>query len=314
MQVEGIRFVRESHMQIAEGIYLPRADLLGYLSNSLHEIVHIRPELKAYMPDLLAVDVFVTWDGDKFMLFISSETRGHLPTRGMETKHLSEQREAGNDLLRNISDFTDISDLPPVKQSFEKIGFSPGFAATGTFPAGLYDPASVAAKERAGKALAELMLIWAEGRRLRVENSRIFLSHKGTNKPFVEKVHVALRLLGLKTWFDKNDLAAGDTLVRGVDNAFAQCSAAVFFVSADYVDAGVIGNEINRAIHEAATRVDGFRIIPLVLAQHGGTDDKIPSPLKTLVWKTVDDVDVVPEILRSLPTAIQDTVRYTTPK
>ena len=86
-----------------------------------------------------------------------------------------------------------------------------------------------------------------------------------------------------RTWFDKDDLAAGDPLVRGVDDAFAYCSAAVFFISGDYVDAGVIGKEIDRAIHEAATRGGGFRIIPLVLAQHGGTDDRVPAPLKTLV-------------------------------
>lgn len=310
----GIQFVNERHMRIAEGTFLPRADLLGYLSNSLHGIVHLRPELKAYLPDLLTVDLFVAWDGDKFVLFISPERRAHLATRGMDTKHLPAHREAGNDLLPNLNGFTDISDRQVVKQTFEQIRFEPGFAAAGTFPAFSYDPASVVAKEQAGKALAELMLKWAEGRRLLVENSRIFLSHKGVDKPFVEKVDGALRQLGLKTWFDKDDLAAGDTLARDVENAFAQCSAAVFFVSAHYFDAGVIGKEIDRAIHEAATRGAGFRIIPLLLAQHGGTDDRVPKPLRTLVWKTVNDVDVVPVILRSLPAAIQAMVRYFAPK
>lgn len=158
------------------------------------------------------------------------------------------------------------------------------------------------------------MRTWAEGRRLQVENSRIFLSHKGVNKPFVEKVDAALRLLGLKTWFDKDDLAAGDTLVRGVDNAFAGCAAAVFFISGDYVDAGVIANEIDRAIHEAAIRDVGFRIIPLVLKQHGGTDERVPAPLTTLVWKTVDDIEVLPVILRSLPPEVQAMVSYSAPK
>ena len=310
----GIQFIRENHMEIAEGMYLPRTDLLGYLSKNLHSVVHQNPNLKPYLPDLLTVDIFIMWDGDKFMLFISTEARAHLPTRGMETKHLPAQREAGIDLLGNFNSFAEISNSPYAGQTFEQIGFKPGFAAIGTFPASSYDSDSKAAKELAGQALAKLMQAWAERRRLRVENSRIFLSHKGVNKPFVTKVDAALRMIGLRTWFDQDDLAAGDTLVRGVDSAFADCSAAVFFISSDYVDSGVIGKEIDRAIHEAAIRNDSFRIIPLVLAQHGGTDDRVPRPLKTLVWKTVQDIDVVPTILRSLPPDIQSMIRYVAPK
>ncbi|WP_196806542.1 toll/interleukin-1 receptor domain-containing protein [Methylobacter luteus] len=147
-----------------------------------------------------------------------------------------------------------------------------------------------------------------------MENSSIFLSHKGINKPLVEKIDRALRLLNLKTWFDRDDLAASDTLVRGIDNAFAGCAAAVFFISGEYVDAGVIRKEIDRAIHEAAMRSDSFRVIPLVLAQHGGSDAHVPAPLQTLVWKTIDDVEIVPTILRALPATGQGLIQYAPPK
>ena len=80
------------------------------------------------------------------------------------------------------------------------------------------------------------------------------------------------------------------------------------------MDAGVIGKEIDRAIHEAAMRGESFRVIPLVLAQHGGTDSNVPTPLQTLVWKTVDDVEIVPTILRALPSAVQGLIRYVPPK
>ena len=109
----------------------------------------------------------------------------------------------------------------------------------------------------------------------------------------------------------RDDLAAGDALVRGVDNAFVGCSAAVFFLSGQFADAGVIQREIDRAIHEQAMRPDGFRIIPIVLAQHDGSDDKVPAPLKTLVWKTVDDIDVVPTILKALPESVKAQIKYT---
>ncbi len=102
--------------------------------------------------------------------------------------------------------------------------------------------------------------------------------------------------------------------MRGVDNAFAGCAAAVFFISSDYVDSGVIKKEIDRAIHEAAMRNDSFRIIQLVLSQHGGRDEHVPAPLRTLVWKTVDDLDIIPTILRALPISVQGQIRYFPPK
>jgi hypothetical protein len=41
-----------------------------------------------------------------------------------------------------------------------------------------------------------------------------------------------------------------DSLLRGVDNAFTECSAAVFFLSGQFVDNGVIRREVDRAIRE----------------------------------------------------------------
>lgn len=312
--MEGIQFVQDDHLSIAEGCYLPRADLLGHTQSSLHEMLFKHPELKQYVPHLIDVDLFISWDEEKFLLFVSPEKRAHLPARGMETKHLPSQREKGHDYFQGINGFVDISDLDRTKQSFAQLGFTQGFAAAGTFPDGSYTEEAKAKKAKAGEEITNLIKIWAQARRRDMENSRIFLSHKGVNKPLVEKIDRALRLLNLKTWFDRDDLAAGDTLVRGVDNAFAGCAAAVFFISADYVDAGVIGKEIDRAIHEAAMRKDSFRIIPLVLAQHGGGDAHVPAALQTLVWKTVDDIEVVPSILRALPPSLQGQIRYEAPK
>lgn len=312
--MEGLRFVRDPHMSIAEGCYLPRADLLGYVQDKLYQVAFERPELKPYLPQLPEVDLFLTWDEDKFILFISRERRGHLPVRGMETSHLPAQREAGNDVLRYMRGFEDVTDTPMAKKSFDQLGFTPGIAIAGTFPASAYTEEAKTAKVTAAEEIAKLVQSWAEQRQQEMENSRIFLSHRGVNKPLIERVDHALRLLSLKTWFDRDDLAAGDTLVRGVDDAFAGCGAAVFFISGEYLDAGVIRKEVDRALHEATMREEQFRVIPLVLAQHGGTDELVPAPLRTVVWKTVDDVDIVPTILRGLPPFMQTQVRYKQPK
>lgn len=309
--MEGLSFVRGAHLSIADGCFLPYADLLGLVQARLDELVFRHAELKNYVPNMMDVDIFVTWDGDKFMLMISPEKRGHLPARGMETKHLPKLREEGRDILGSLKEFADISEMQTTKEMFQALQFTDGFGAAGIFPWGTYDDSSKAVKGAAGLAVAQLIIAWAERRRRVMENSRIFLSHKGANKPLIDKVDQALRLLGLKTWFDRDDLAAGDPLVRGVDNAFIKCSAAVFFLSGQFADAGNIQREIDRAIHEQAMRADGFRVIPIVLAQHGGSDDRVPLPLKTLVWKTVDDIDIVPTILKALPESVKAQIKYT---
>lgn len=309
--MDGLGFVRGDHLSIAEGCFLPRADLLGLIQARLHELIFKYPELKNYVPNMMDVDLFFTWDGDKFMLLISPEKRGHLPARGMETKHLPKLRAEGRDVLGCVEDFVDISELQTTKEMFREMQFTEGFGAAGIFTAETYDDTSKATKKDAGLAVAQLLIAWAQKRRHAMDNSRIFLSHKGANKPLIDKVDQTLRLLGLKTWFDRDDLAAGDPLVRGVDNAFAECSAAVFFLSGQFADAGVIQREIDRAIHEQAMRADGFRVIPIVLAQHGGSDDRVPAPLKTLVWKTVNDIDILPTILKALPESVKAQIKYT---
>ncbi len=312
--MEGLSFVRGDYLAIADGMYLPYADLLAIIQARLQELVYYQPEIRNYVPNLQEVDIFVTWDEGKFMLFVSTEKRGHLPTRGTETKHLPMLRAQGNDVLRDILGVVDISGSRVAQETFEAIKFMDGFAAVGIFPVHTHDEESRGNKAAAGLAVAKMMIDWAQKRRHAVENSRIFLSHKGVNKPLIEKVDRALRLLNLKTWFDRDDLSAGDPLVRGVDAAFAQCSAAVFFLSAEFTDAGVIRKEVDKAIHEQATRADGFKIIPIVLAQHGGSDDRVPDPLKTLVWKTVDDIDIVPTILKALPELVKAQIKYSASK
>ena len=128
--MEGLSFVREAHLAVAEGCYLPRADLLGQVQDRLHELIFRHPELRAYIPNLLEVDLFTSWDEDNFVLFISPERRAHLPARGMETNHLKSQRESGNDLFRGLSGFLDISGSEPTRQSFAQLRIAPGFAAT----------------------------------------------------------------------------------------------------------------------------------------------------------------------------------------
>lgn len=311
--MDGLRFVRGDHLSVGEGVYLPSADIVGLIWKHLTEATP--KALRAYTPDLLKSDFFYIYDEahSLYGLFASVGSSASLPTWGSQKDFFGPHIAKGISFLADDCDCLEITGQRLANEVFAAHDFAPGPALIGRYPSG-FDEATKAEQRRLTKCAAEVIWKWAERERLAVETSRIFLSHRGVNKALVEKIEHALRDLGLRPWFDKYDLGVGEALVRSVDNAFSECSAAVFFISGDYVDAGVIGNEIERAVHERAIRSEQFKIIPLVLSQHGGDDTRVPKPLETLKWETVADIDILPTILRSLPPSVQSQIRWHPPK
>ena len=153
--MDGLGFVRGDHLSITDDCFLPYADLLGLIQARLHELVFDNPDLKIYAPNLMEVDLFFTWDGDKFMLLDSPEKRGHLPARGMKTKHLPKLRGGDHDELSPVKDFIDISEVQTTKEMFKAMQFTAGFGAAGIFPAELYDDMSKSKEEAADLAVAQ---------------------------------------------------------------------------------------------------------------------------------------------------------------
>ncbi|WP_447837512.1 toll/interleukin-1 receptor domain-containing protein [Aeromonas salmonicida] len=308
--MEGMRFVSERHIALSEGCFLPGSFLLGQIQNMLHDLILQNPGLKNYIPDLIDVDLFVFWNGDMFIIFISPDKKGHIPARGMDTKYLPTTFGAVRDIFNSTQELLDMSDFPWVIETFAQLNFTHGFAAAGFFKALTSNMDEKLASIQTANRIANLILNWARKRQQIMENSKIFLSHKGINKPLVREIDKTLRILNLKTWFDIDDLKAGDPLISSIDQAFQQCSAAVFFISDDFKDYGVIKMEIEKAMYESITREESFKIIPLVLTQHGGTDVNVPHALQTLTWKHVSDVQIVPTILSSLPISTQSQIAY----
>jgi hypothetical protein len=178
--MDGLGFVRGDHFTIGDGCYLPYADLLGLVQARLHELIYNSPDVKNYVPNLLDVDVFVMWKDDRFVLLISPDKRAHLPTRGMMGTHREELNAAGQIWFQQMpAGFHDISSLTAIKGVFKEIKFLEGFAALGTFPSGTYDDESKAKKHAASVNVAQLLITWAKDRKHAMENSRVFLSHKG---------------------------------------------------------------------------------------------------------------------------------------
>jgi hypothetical protein len=135
---------------------------------------------------------------------------------------------------------------------------------------------------------------------------RIFLSHKGADKPMVREYKRTLELLGFNPWLDEDAMAAGAELERALLNGFSESCAAVFFITPLYKDENYLASEVDYAIQERRKKGDRFAIISLV--HHSETErTKVPDLLARYVWKEPSNsLDGLREIVRALPVQLGD--------
>lgn len=91
----------------------------------------------------------------------------------------------------------------------------------------------------------------------------VFLSHRSTDKPFVEAVGDALKLRGPRIWFDKERLIPSDSLGLGIDGGFAECSHFVLFWSRHCVGAPWVRFELGSAIQSCVEQGKPIFVIKL---------------------------------------------------
>ena len=136
------------------------------------------------------------------------------------------------------------------------------------------------------------------------KNSKIFLSHKGADKPLVKRYFDTLRLLGFDPWIDDDAMPAGTELHRGILQGFKDSCGAAFFLTPNFKDEAHLKNEINYAIQEKTTKGDRFAIVTLVFDKKGH-EIQVPDLLRPFVWKhPKSDLDGLNEIIRALPIQI----------
>ena len=129
---------------------------------------------------------------------------------------------------------------------------------------------------------------------------KIFLSHKGIDKPRVREFKSTLDLLGFDSWLDEDAMVAGVERDRAILEGFRSSCAAVFFVTKDFADDGFLRQEINYAIDEKRKRGEKFAIIVLKL-EGGSVPDLFGS---VYIYKQPNsDMEALREILRALPIA-----------
>jgi hypothetical protein len=135
-----------------------------------------------------------------------------------------------------------------------------------------------------------------------LSRDRIFLSHKGIDKPRVRDFKQTLEAVGLKPWIDEDAMPAGTNLERGILQGFKASCAAVFFVTPAFVDSGFLGSEVDYAIAEKRAKGDRFSIITLVLDCPPNAKPPVPDLLHSYVWKEPrSDLEALREIVRALP-------------
>ena len=134
------------------------------------------------------------------------------------------------------------------------------------------------------------------------EPMKVFLSHKGCDKPVVRRFNDVLEQMGFRPWLDEDALHAGVELERGILNGFKESCAAIFFITPDFKDEQFLATEVDYAIQQKREKGDRFAIVTLRLANKSGQRGDIPELLKRYVWKEPDtDTEALREILRALP-------------
>lgn len=133
---------------------------------------------------------------------------------------------------------------------------------------------------------------------------KIFLSHKGIDKPLVRDYKKTLEALGFEPWLDEDSLIAGKELERGLLQGFKESCAAIFFITSNFVDESFLATEINYAIGEKRLKGDRFSIITIVLPN--SKEFEIPELLKVYVWKQpTTDLEAIREIIKAVPLKLQ---------
>ncbi len=131
---------------------------------------------------------------------------------------------------------------------------------------------------------------------------KLFLSHKGADKPLVRRFFAALKTIGFDPWLDEDAMAAGTELERGILQGFRDSCAAVFFITPNFHDEGYLRTEVNYAVGEKRAKGERFSTFTIVFTDEQGRKGTVPDLLKQFVWKEpATELEALCEILRALP-------------
>jgi len=127
---------------------------------------------------------------------------------------------------------------------------------------------------------------------------KIFLSHKSVDKPLVYRYYQALKILGFDPWLDESNMPVGSNLEREVLRGFQESCAAVFFITANFVDEKYLAAEVDYAMMQKRAKGNKFAIITLRYTDAS----PVPTLLTPYIYKDVaNDLEGFHSLLRALP-------------
>ena len=110
------------------------------------------------------------------------------------------------------------------------------------------------------------------------DTRKVFISYAHADQPFAERLVAALVAQGQDVWFDKWDIAPGDSIIRKIfEEGLAKAAAFIVILSESSVKSPWVREELNVA---TLRRIEELtRVIPVLKE-----DVEIPTALRTLKW------------------------------
>jgi hypothetical protein len=93
---------------------------------------------------------------------------------------------------------------------------------------------------------------------------KIFLSHSSLDKPFVKRLHEALTLLGISTFFDERDIKVGDDIRQLIELGIDQSTHLIYVISKESLKSRWVQDELSMAKFKAMSG-KGVRILPVLI-------------------------------------------------
>jgi tetratricopeptide (TPR) repeat protein len=124
---------------------------------------------------------------------------------------------------------------------------------------------------------------------------KVFLSYRSTDRVVVEEFAERLRRDGIDAWYDGWEIAPGDDIVAKMDEGVDRCGAGLVFVSHAWFEGLWVQDEYTSLAFRKVE--DDIRLIPVLLDDVGDVADRLPTRLRKLARRSVEDYAAIRDTL-----------------
>jgi hypothetical protein len=301
---------RDGHLQNKRQIVIKTANL----REKSHNFAHFRGQAMDILIGGLLLGGKVAW-----------QFNPHRPQRENDEGFEIVFSWSGETTLREatklISELLTKNDVSFLKQQgkqwiFDPTAFRQSFLADGSTPAHqqfadsvswiervlIVEPVHSSALDDRGRSRSRLEFSIYREDYLLNKKSRLFLSHRGADKPMVRRFYSTLKLLGFDPWLDEEDIAGGAELHRALQQGMKDSCAAIFFITPQFTDEKYLRGELNLAVQEKTEKGDRFTILALAMKDDKGEKGSVPDLLHQWVWKEPEnELQALSDIIRAIP-------------